>query len=202
MEPKYIIGIIIFVLLILILFKNNEGFLTGNESVANITKVYADASGTATFNNINSNKITTNKITTAEINITGTGNTIFPITGNLDVSGNTRLKQNLTVAGNLDLSGNLQVTGSNVNRIVNGALVVDKICFTDGTCMTSGGGKIGLRLYKKDDRSRYRGFEFGTNAIGNSLGFQILGSGDHHWQGYASPWNENDTLYLSSTPYA
>jgi len=196
MEPKYIIGIIIFVLLLLILFKNNEGFLTGNESVANITKVYADTTGTAVFNNLN-----TNKITTKEISITGAGNTDFPVTGNLDVSGNTRLKQNLTVAGNLDLSGNLQVTGANPNRIVNGALIVDKICFTDGTCMTSGGGKIGLTLYKKDDRSRLRGFQFGTNAIGNSVGFHVLGSSEHHWQGWAAPYPENDTLYLSSTPY-
>jgi hypothetical protein len=54
MKLDYLFGIIIIVLIILIIFKENE-HLTGNEAVFNISKVYADTSGTATFNNIKIN---------------------------------------------------------------------------------------------------------------------------------------------------
>lgn len=65
---KVLIAIIFIIIIALILiYKKQENFLVGNESVANITKIYADVSGTANFNNIKSNKITSNEITSNQI---------------------------------------------------------------------------------------------------------------------------------------
>ena len=91
-----ILGLIILVILIYIIFNLREGFdvsgttstLTpqSNEAVQNIAKIYADASGTVTFNNIR-------------------------ILGNVDVSGITTLNNKLNVTGETTV-GNLK--GQNI----------------------------------------------------------------------------------------
>ena len=52
MKITYILVIILLVIIIL-LYNKKENFIVGNEAINNIASVYADASGTATFNNIN-----------------------------------------------------------------------------------------------------------------------------------------------------
>jgi hypothetical protein len=56
MKTEYII-IIILVIILFLVYKKQENFLVGNEAVQNISKIYTDASGIVTFNNINANKM-------------------------------------------------------------------------------------------------------------------------------------------------
>ncbi len=63
METKYIIVIILILLILFLLYKNNEHLTltdTSSEAIQNVAKIYADASGTATFNNIRLNNIILN----------------------------------------------------------------------------------------------------------------------------------------------
>jgi hypothetical protein len=53
MKLDYIFGIIIIILIILIIFKKKEHLTAAsNEAIQNVAKIYADASGTVTFNNV------------------------------------------------------------------------------------------------------------------------------------------------------
>jgi hypothetical protein len=81
MKLDYIFGIIIIILIILIIFKEKE-HLTGNEAVFNISKVYADASGTAAFNNIKINgNIDVSGASFGNINSTGNINSVSASVG-------------------------------------------------------------------------------------------------------------------------
>jgi hypothetical protein len=74
---KVLIAIIFIIIITLILiYKKNEHLFVGTEPVINIAKVYADATGTASFNNIN---------------LAGNAS----INGNFDVCGNISTKQKL-----------------------------------------------------------------------------------------------------------
>jgi hypothetical protein len=56
MKLDYIFGIIIIILIILIIFKKKEHLTAAsNEAIQNVAKIYADASGTVAFNNVNAN---------------------------------------------------------------------------------------------------------------------------------------------------
>jgi hypothetical protein len=106
---KYKNLIIISILIIIVLFlyfKNKkEHLLVGTEPVLNIAKIYADASGTATFNDLKANKITTN---------------------NIDLSGNMTVN-NLKVINNLDVSGSLNVSKAYYTCTLQGQLNKDAI---------------------------------------------------------------------------
>ena len=53
MKNEHIIIAILLILILFFIWNNNKEHLTGTEAVFNISKVYADASGTANFNNLN-----------------------------------------------------------------------------------------------------------------------------------------------------
>jgi hypothetical protein len=53
MKNEHIIIAILLIVILFFIWNNNKEHLTGTEAVFNISKVYADASGTANFNNLN-----------------------------------------------------------------------------------------------------------------------------------------------------
>lgn len=120
MKTVYIITLVLIGLIILLLIKKNEHFLTGNEAVLNIAKIYADASGTTTFNNLKTNNIiNSNKINTTDLDISGSIYSKNDL--NIDISGYyISTNGNLNVANKLDISNNLNInTTLNVNSILN-----------------------------------------------------------------------------------
>lgn len=184
MEIKYIFAIILVILIVILFYKNNEN-LTPLESVLNVAKIYADASGTAIFNNVRSNNINTDKITTKEFNISSSSTSTFPINGLLDVSGNARISKKLDVSGNLGVSG--------LSRI-DSTMIVDKLCFKDGTCLEPNtDGFIGINIYKRDRDNKHRGVTIGTDGNGNGTRGNALGASvgwirnDNPWAGSTTP---------------
>lgn len=118
MKNEYkIILILILIILFLLYTKKKEHLFVGSEPIINLAKVYADASGTSTFNNIGANtllinnksdifgKTTLNGITTLngksiinnKLDVSG----VATINGNLDVSGNTLMGKNIMLKKNL-----------------------------------------------------------------------------------------------------
>ena len=89
MKTEHIIIAILLIVILFFIWNNNKEHLTGTEAVFNISKVYADASGTANFNNI---KTAGNAGVTGNLDVSGVGR-FNKITG-VDISG-----------GNLDVSG-------------------------------------------------------------------------------------------------
>ena len=61
MKITYIL-VIILLFIIILLYNKKENFIVGNEAINNIASVYADVSGTATFNNVRTKDIITNDI--------------------------------------------------------------------------------------------------------------------------------------------
>ena len=104
MKITYILVIILLVIIIL-LYNKKENFIVGNEAINNIASVYADVSGTATFNNVRTKDIITNDIRTNNLNILE----------KLDASGTSTFNNirtnNLNISNNLDISGNLNILG-------------------------------------------------------------------------------------------
>ena len=94
MKTKYmIIILLIFIIILFLIYKNKENFLVGNEAIQNITKLYADVSGTAIFNKINANDI--------------------KINNNLDVSG-------IKVNNNLQINGKLLYKSTDATKVAEG----------------------------------------------------------------------------------
>jgi outer membrane lipoprotein SlyB len=106
-----ILLLLVLVVVIFFMFDLKENFdVTGNiftqksnEAIQNIAKIYADASGTVMFNNVNATGMINGDVTG---NVTGdvTGNVTGNLTGNLtgDISGNTNILGSLKVTGEID----------------------------------------------------------------------------------------------------
>ena len=116
---KNLIVISILILIILFLyFKNKkEHLLVGIEPVLNITKLYADASGTATFNNLQVTKLTAN-----ELDISGTNKDDINTSNNITV-------KNIKIYDNLDISGSINIltTRAYYTCVVQGTLNLPEI---------------------------------------------------------------------------
>jgi len=111
-----LIFIIVLILLIIYLNKRAKETFIVTEAVQNIAKVYADASGSVMFNNINTlGNINTNG------NITARGNIIsnnMKIGGNIDISGN------LDISGNTNINNNLYLAGTDIRTYLHGCSLV------------------------------------------------------------------------------
>lgn len=121
MKPVYIISFILIAIIILLLIKKNENF-TSNEAVVNIAKIYADASGTATFNNLKSTNLNTNKISTNNLDISGT----IKNTGNLNISGNLNIANKLDISNNLNVNTILNMVGVDIRTYLIGCTLVNQ----------------------------------------------------------------------------
>jgi hypothetical protein len=97
MQITYIIVIILIIIIVFLLSKkNSENFLVGNEAIENITKMYANSTGSAAFNNIDVNNLKVN---------------------NIDISGTLTIKNKLNTSdiitsGSIDISSNAIIKGS------------------------------------------------------------------------------------------
>ncbi len=125
---KVLIGIVLIIFIaLLLIYKNTEAF-TADESILNIAKIYADASGTAYFNDISVNNLDT-------INN-------LKIQNNLDISGvllvvkqnsnskNLVIKDNI-ISNNLDVSGVLNAKQINTaDLITNNMNIKNKLLFS------------------------------------------------------------------------
>ena len=109
MKITYILVIILLVI-ILLLYNKKENFIVGNEAISNIASVYADVSGTATFNNVRTNDIKTNDIRTNNLNILDKFDASGTSTFN-NIRTNNLRTNNLNISNNLDISGNLNILG-------------------------------------------------------------------------------------------
>jgi len=71
MKNEHIIIAIIVIVILFLIWNDNKEHLTGNEAVLNISKVYSDSLGTASFNKINvTSDLSSNKINTNSLNVT------------------------------------------------------------------------------------------------------------------------------------
>jgi hypothetical protein len=138
------IAIAILLLIIFVVYrKNKEHLMVGSEPVLNVAKIYADASGTVSFNNVNSaGNLTTKNISANNINSAGnlTTNDIWAksIKTNASEMGDSHIKTNLLRVNNFvtnNITGNdrnfiyvntkLHVTGDiSANNIINNKLRV------------------------------------------------------------------------------
>jgi hypothetical protein len=120
---KVLIAIIFIIIIAFILiYKKQENFLVGNEAVANIARIYSDASGTAIFNNIKSNQITSNQIRADRIDISGkimgTSNSGMDISAN-NISANNISANNISTNGTLN-GYNLTMQGVDMRYYLTG----------------------------------------------------------------------------------
>jgi hypothetical protein len=130
---KYLILLIILVGVIFIVFNLRENFDTSgsialftqksNEAIQNIAQIYADASGTVVFNNVNAIGMINGNLT-GNVNGNVTGNLIGDVSGNVtgNVKGN--IDGSITSPNNnyklsIDNSGNLLLFDSSVNKNIN-----------------------------------------------------------------------------------
>ena len=117
MNIQLIIGIILVILIIFFTYKKNNEYFNNNESIMNIAKLYADASGTAYFNKISAQDASFNNISVKNVN----NKARYVRIGN-DLSGSITLSKywNVTSVKIFDMSGNNISDGKSVT-IVAGA---------------------------------------------------------------------------------
>ena len=109
-----IIGILVIIILFFY-FKNKKEHLTYEiQPVLNIAKIYADASGTTTFNILQANKLMANNIDIGTLKVKD---------NNIDISGNINITtNNLKIIDNLDLIGTLNISQAYYTCTINGSL--------------------------------------------------------------------------------
>ena len=114
MNIQKIIGIILIILIIFFTYKKNNEYFDNKESIMNIAKMYADASGTAYFNNISVNNININNNRARFVRI---GNDLPGTNIGLDY-------WNITSVKVFDISGNI-VSDDKTVTIAAGAQWID-----------------------------------------------------------------------------
>lgn len=123
-KNKNLIIISLLIIIILILyFKNKNEYLTSTESILNIAKIYADVSGTVSFNNLQTNNLQSNNLLTNELDILGK---LKIKDNNIDASANINVN-NLKVINNLDISGTLNILKVYYTCVINGTLNISVI---------------------------------------------------------------------------
>lgn len=196
MKTKHIIIGLVVILIVLFLVQQKEHAGStppttipnlSNEAIQNISKVYADTSNTATFNNIN---------TTGTIRGNITGNVTGNVAGN--VTGDNGNLKNITSTDTATFN-NVNINGTLTGKTKANTLIVDKLCFTTGACITP--NDIGIIVYKKDSNGVKRGVTIGSNERGNDAHINHIGynNGNHKWMNLS--WPFSDPLILNTNPY-
>jgi hypothetical protein len=193
----YIIIILLILILILILYTKREGFISGNEAVLNISKVYSDVSGTVVFNNINVNKFKANDI--SGNNISGNNISGNNISGN-DISGNNISGNNISgnnISGN-NISGNkLNIANTNFDisntklYIDREIIVKDKLCIQSTTdnqiiCLSPDTSTFGGLSITKKNNQKFSIFSNGNNAGLGTTAFDTAYGGGMNWANLSS----------------
>jgi hypothetical protein len=223
MKSQHIIIGLIIILVVLFLVQQKEHASStpantpnlSNEAIQNISKVYADTSNTATFNNLTATGIIRGNVTG---NITGnvTGNITGNVTGDL-TSNNININNKFLITQqsvintdkggavngsklNIGTSSNPSLTVyDNGNSRVKDTLIVKKLCFEDGTCIKPTDGLIGIQSYRLDNSGRTRGVQIAADGNGNDASINALGA-SVHWLNVGNPYTGNN-FTASSTPY-
>jgi hypothetical protein len=193
----YILIIVIIILLILVIFKNKEHLLASNESIAAVTSVYANTTGTASFNNLN----VTGRINTNNIDICGNISSKFFTTQN---NGDTRFfgtdsKDRLVIKNN-----GQHIFSGNGEGGKGATVIADKFCFRGGVCLEQG-SMIDMTIYKRDRDGNKRGLNIGTDPAGNGFHGSQNGTTEIYWLNNINPWGRGDTLrpfIASADPYS
>ncbi len=129
-----IIFIVILVVLIIFLNKKVKESFTNTEAIENITKIYADTTNTATFNNINS----TGTITGGNISTPGTITATGTISTNGTITGSNINTNGTITGGNINSTGT--ITGGNINSTgtITGGNINSTGTITGGNINTTG----------------------------------------------------------------
>jgi hypothetical protein len=136
---KLIIIIILIIVVIVILIKKKELYQPADQAVLNIASVYADASGTASFNNLRF----TNKICDTHNNCIISGTSSFDISNNLKIH------------------NNIDASGINTSKI-NATLYCNS-----GNCITiDNNGGILYNLPNSNSQHKIRLFTFESGGSG------------------------------------
>ncbi len=154
-----IIFIVILVVLIIFLNKKVKESFTNTEAIENITKIYADTTNTATFNNINS----TGTITGGNISTPGTITATGTISTNGTITGSNINTNGTITGGNINSTGT--ITGGNINST--GTITGGNIN-TTGTITVNNTKVNNLKINSKIDISGNLDISGNTN-INNNL---------------------------------